>query len=130
VVGEVIESKTITLTSTGASNTAANLASITLPAGDWDVYASVTLYCTAAAITRMQASISLTSATNTTDPPIGMRDAMWAAGTPPYPQNFSHSLGPRRVLATASTPVYLVLYQTFSSGTCQQINHIYARRAR
>jgi hypothetical protein len=121
----------ITNASTGASLTSlspANVASISLTAGDWDVSGIVTYVAAGGTtITGQSAGISTTSATfaaantgtsttfNYTNP-VGFGSAI--------PTN------PTRINITSTTTVYLLAQATFSGGTATANGFIRARRVR
>lgn len=112
--------------------TAANITSISLSAGDWDVWANA--YFTGNAATLVQnlvASISSTSATadaangRITRYPISAGGvAIFAAG------DITLNVGQSRFSLDATTTVYLVVNQSFSVSTCSGYGIIHARRRR
>jgi hypothetical protein len=114
---------------TFTSNTAANITSISLTAGDWDVWGSICL--NVAATTNMfnaQVSVSTTSATMNLTP--GQCFLMfWVPGvlgtsTPMY------STPPVRVSLSGTTTVFAVGQIGFTTSTCTVFGGIFARRVR
>lgn len=128
-VGEFINStvvvgSAITLTSA----TPANVTSISLTAGDWDVFGGVWFTVGAGGATALHAGINSTSATLPPDPGAGSRAstvAAFGAGT----QQVS-SLAPARYSLAGTTTIYLVAAQNFPSGAAQAWGDISARRVR
>lgn len=115
------------------SNTTANITSISLSAGDWNVWIDARFSVTASTIiTGALASISLVSATFDN---ISSRTSFV-----PIPQagftgggaflNFSTLVGPARISVASATTVYFVAQGVFSASTLQAYGHIQARRAR
>jgi hypothetical protein len=129
-VGQVVSSNVavgsaISLT----SGTAANITSISLPAGDWDVWGTVATNpagTTTQSFT--QASISTVSATIQTSPNGG--------GTAIYPYTVAGGnpvtvpAGTRQINVSTTTTVYLVINSTFATSTNTAYGFIGARRRR
>ena len=124
-VGEWVSAQQ--LTNVALTNaTAANITSISLTAGDWDVDGIIYMLCSAAALGNVNASVSLTSAT------------LGAPGTPARAQinivvtgnSVCMPTGRLRVNVSTTTTVYLVAQASFSSGTCNGQGTIQARRMR
>lgn len=118
-VGEVISSTILSGSATSLSNNVPkNVTSISLTAGDWDVYGNVTFISSGGtAIT--QAWTSLTSASA---PDLALRvEGTGTSGlSAPY----------LRVNVNAPTTVYLSCTANITSGTCSACGTIFARRAR
>lgn len=107
------------------NNTAANITSISLTAGIWDV-SLICLYGGNATIgTFFEASISTTSATRGTK-----ADASASSGFAPLapPGDNSVSVPSFRLTLTSTTTVYFVGFALFSSGTCVFYGRISATR--
>ena len=126
-VGQVIESivapaSAVSLT----SGTAANVTSISLTAGDWEVSASVPFVTSAATMSVAEASISSTSATHTATGQEGF------AGPIPTSSTTTSSAGvpARRITISATTTYYLVASATWSGTSCKAYGMIHARRVR
>lgn len=124
IVGEYL-----TNTGSGVALTTAvgaNIATVTLTPGDWDVWGNVAIQPDGTAnMTLMNGSISSTSAT--------------AAGVPyntqralAFPTNSNQTVAgiARRFNVTVNTPVYLVATCAFSGGAVTASGFIAARRVR
>jgi hypothetical protein len=128
-VGESTEStvlvgSAVSLTST----TAANVTSIALSAGDWDVCGTVLFNNNAATTTTVQAAaVSNTSATLPTAPAGGWAET--GGSTLTGPSN-SLTVGCHRVSIANATTYYLVVRATFATNTKAAYGHIVARRRR
>lgn len=129
-VGEYISATTdiasrISLT----SNTAANVASILLTPGDWDVQGNVGYAAGTTTVTTFALStINTTSGTLPTSPDSGARNA-WAGSVtgntlPCLPT------GNTRVNTSANVTAYLLAFATFTTSTASAFGFIGARRAR
>jgi len=127
-VGEYIESD---ITSGSAvsltTNTAANVTSISLTAGDWDVSGAVVFSpAGGAAPTFLAGTTNTTSATLPTAPNKGAYNGYNLAFTANLAQIMSFAA--RRYNVSSTTTVYLIAYATFGSGTCGAYGTIRARR--
>ena len=124
-IGEVVTAQQLTNVAL-TNGTPANITSISLTAGDWDVDGLIYMLCSAAALGNVNASVSLTSAT------------LGAVGTPARAQinitttgnSVCMPTGRLRVNVSTTTTVYLVAQASFSSGTCNGQGTIQARRMR
>lgn len=126
-VGEVISSTILGASSVNLPNaTLVNLTSITLTAGDWDVWGSTGFNATA--VTGFVGS-SGSSATSLTKPDFAFQlvindssvlTNLGDGGAIPY----------QRFNVSASTVIYLVVSAQFSAGSCRGFGSIFARRAR
>jgi hypothetical protein len=128
-VGEVISS-TVPAASfvTLSTNTSVNVTSISLTAGDWDVYGNIG-FTVGGNSTAYNASISTTSATLST--PDNMSGSLTRiACTFTSGQNQHLAISPCRINVSSTTTVYLVAQATFSSSTNRAYGKIWARRAR
>lgn len=131
IVGEIIES-TVLVGSVVALTTAtsANVTSISLTAGDWDVWGNVWFNPAATtSITRMQGAINTTSATLPTAPGAGARFAHSQAALVPNAQ-IGYPVGQLRISLSGTTTVYLVAEATFTVSTLGAYGYIGARRVR
>lgn len=136
MVGELITA-TIAVGSAVALTTAtsANVTSISLTAGDWDVSAQVNHNAAATtSVTLLQIGISTTSATLPTqaggsgigtDPLAIFREAAAVLGGA-----LSTNLAPVRVTLAVTTTIYLVVNDTFTVSTMGAYGTIRARRVR
>lgn len=126
-VGEVISSVIPSASATSlTTSTAKNVTSISLTAGDWDVYGNVLLVATSggSVMTTQAAWCSLTSATL---PDSSLYNGVGSAANPLSFGGFSAPF--LRVNVSSTTTVYLGAYATFASGTVTACGGIYARRA-
>lgn len=105
-----------------ANGTTADIATLVLTAGDWDVSGNIIINPTGATSV-VSASVSTTSATLG---PIATR----VAGTSVPTQFRLGTGGDPRINVTAATTVYLVAQCFFSSGTTTATGAIWARRQR
>jgi hypothetical protein len=123
-IGEVISSSVVGASAVTLSNSAAisNITSISLSAGDWDVYGNVLLTSTTNALTGFIGWISTTSATQP-DPSLETSGA-FGGGTQGAPVPY------QRINISSTTTVYLSALCTATSGTSKACGNIYARRAR
>jgi hypothetical protein len=130
IVGEFIETNipvgsAVSLTS-GAAKT---VGSISLTAGDWDVWATVG--CNPAGTTTMSrliGGINTTTDTLPTTPGAGAYQDLQLSFTTGAAQAFS--LGSRRISVSSTTTVYLVAFSTFGVSTNAAFGYIAARRRR
>jgi hypothetical protein len=130
-VGEVIAQNilvgsAVSLTST----TVANVATITLTAGDWDIEGQ--LYFGGGVTTQvggLRGSISTTTGTENAVSPL-FCGASYASSTPFATFDVGHVIAPHRVSLSGSQQYWLVVQATFSVSTCKAYGQIRARRAR
>lgn len=106
--------------------TAANVTSISLTAGDWDVEGNVNFTETVATATARSASIGTTSATLATD---GSEVTCGVQSTLVSEVN-SITVPRKRISISGTTTVYLVASANFSAGTVSSYGGITARRIR
>lgn len=135
-VGQVVTS-TVPVASVVSLTTAtpANMTSLSIPAGDWDLWALVDHNLAAStSVTILSCSLSLTSATmNTqpggsgigTDPLTVFRTAANVMGGVVVTE-----VGPVQVQFTTATTVYVVCNDTFTVSTDGAFGTLYARRRR
>lgn len=124
--GEVLS----TLVATGAAvslttATPANVATLSLTAGVWDVYGSVNINFGSATTTASSVGINSTSATLPTD---GTSVAIGQISTTTT-SVAGVSIPPKRFVLSATTNVYLVASATFSAGTAAAWGQIVGVRA-
>lgn len=131
-VGELISSTVASASAVALTTaTSANVTSISLTAGDWDV-SGVVIHKFAATTTTtlMQIGISTTSATlptattGATDYNV-LRQASSAPGG-----DTAQLIGPHRISLSATTTVYLVANDTFATSTDAAYGTLRARRVR
>ncbi len=106
--------------------TAANVTSISLTAGDWDVTGTVSFTETTATVSARSAGLSSTSATIPTDG----SEAFCGVQSTVTSETNSIALVRKRFSLSATTTIYLVGSATFSAGTCAGFGNITARRIR
>jgi hypothetical protein len=118
---------------TQASSTPANIASISLPAGDYDVYAEIGY--------QFGATTTITSLLGSISPSSGVISALGAANASQFSINYPATvLGNlvdtviavpcTQVLVTSTTTIYLVTNQVFGVSTCKAYGKIWARLRR
>lgn len=131
-VGEYIESSIASGSAVSLTSTvAANVTSISLTAGDWDVTADVT-YSPAATTNFTLAfhSISSTSATQDSTTGGAYNVYRFPAGNVPVAGFNTAGVGPVRKLLSATTTIYLVAQSTFTVSTMAAYGILRARRVR
>lgn len=114
-----------------SNNAVINITSISLTAGDWDVTGSGSFTGTGtSAITFMDSSISLVSATQDATPE--RRNSLFTNGATIFNNIASQNLptGPTRISINGTTTVFLVGRCTFTVSTCSTFGTIRARRVR
>lgn len=129
-VGEVISSTVLNAAAVAlTSNVAANVTSISLTPGDWDVWGNVATKPAGTTTTAgVAGAINTVSATLPTYPNSGaVADMPYAAGAG---QSCTFSVGKMRLSLAVTTTVYLVAQSTFSVSTSAAYGFIGARRAR
>lgn len=133
-VGEFIESAiTIGTAQALTTNTALNITSISLTAGDWDVRGSGAFNCAATTtVTGFTTSLSDVSATIQQAPASRMAQITYASSTVHATTSTSiMPIGPTRWSLASTTTIYLVARAIFTTSTCQTFGgHISARRMR
>jgi hypothetical protein len=127
-IGEVISSN-VTTGVPLTSNVTANVTSVTLTPGDWDISGEVWFSVGTGAPTNMQASLNTVSGTLATVSNIGTTTAKWLAAVLASTMP-TLELRTARASLTVNTTYYLLAYLIFPSGTCTATGNIIARRAR
>ena len=125
-VGEVISSNVTTGVGL-TSGTSANVTSISLTAGDWDVQGEV-WFNPSAACSGIIAGVSVVNATMPGGSSTGSGRNQLIATITASPQQLP--VRTCRANLTATTPYYLVAQVNFASGTCTATGNIWARRVR
>ena len=111
--------------------TAANIATLSLTAGDWDVWGSVwTNPAAGTTTTKVQAAVSQTTATLPTTPALGTSLSVLTGITTAATEAVVLQTGATRISLAGTTSVYLVASVTFSVSTMGGYGAIYARRRR
>ena len=130
-VGEYVSSTVANTSGTGLTTaTASNVTSISLTAGDWDVYGAVSFnLATGTTCNNAQGSISTTSATFPTNGAVNGQ-SLYAALTFTAGGGFSSSVPSIRLSLSTTTTVYLVCIASFAVSTAGCGGTIFARRRR
>jgi hypothetical protein len=110
------------------NNAAANVTSMSLTAGDWDVRGGVWFNISGSGTTALNAGINNASATMPGTPAAGSRSAMVLGSG--YLAGGLMTAGPCRFSLASATTIYLLALAGFGSGTVQAYGHIEARRMR
>ena len=121
VVGEVLENTTTGVALT--TSTFANVTTLSLTAGVWEVSGAILLTGSAAVITAYNVGIGQTSATAP-----GFPRAL-AAQFPALTQ-IGATIPTQRIVLTATSTIYLVGWSVFASGTVTANGFIHAHRVR
>lgn len=125
-VGEVISSNLASGSATALTTaTPKNVTSISLTAGDWDVYGNV-FFIPSVGASGFSAVTSVTSATF----PDTSLYAQISAATDIFTNTSGLTAPPLRVSIAGTTTVYLVALSIFGGGTVSACGNIWARRAR
>ena len=126
-VGEYVES-IVSSSASITSGTSANVTSISLTRGDWDVAGNVS-FTIVGNVTQTVASVSTTSATVVASPNPGRASPAYASAAAPIINSPDVNVAPRRVSLGSSGSAFLVALATFTtSGTVK--GAIWARRVR
>lgn len=126
-VGEYIESEVLSGSSISlTNNVTANITSISLTAGDWEVWGT-TAFGVGIGTSAIYGGINTTSATLPTAPGKGAYYALNDSSAVISP---NMPVGRRRFLISSTTTIYLVAKATFSSGSVNAFGVISARRMR
>lgn len=120
IFGQVLAASAITLTST----VLANLITLSLTSGDWDIYGNA-FFFNAGTLSAVVASISLSSATNPDQSLIGAINPFTALMT-----NTGLTAPTQRISLATTTNVYLVVDAVFATGSTTCCGTMLARRAR
>lgn len=129
-VGQIIESTIVFGSATSVTNnTAKNLTSISLTAGDWEVTMSAYYIPANTTVTTVaQASISQTSAT------VNLTAGNWnqwqGSITSAGSTTIATAIPPTRISLASTTTIYAVIFSLFSTSTMTCWGRIKARRAR
>lgn len=130
LVGEIVESTIVSGSAVSLSNgVAANITSISLTAGEWDVWGSIAIAAASGTtVTQVAGWISTTSATLPTNPNLGAEVII----TAPFSASGLQTLpvGSRHLTLAATTTVYLSVYTEFGVSTNAGFGYLGARRVR
>lgn len=128
LIGSTVPSGSAVVLTTG---TPANITSISLTAGDWDVFGAITYnYAATTNVTTQLSSISSTSATldNTQGNYFVWR--FGASGLVPQAEMGGFTIGPVRKSLTGTTTIYLVGRSDFTVSAATGYGRLWARRIR
>lgn len=120
-MGEALQNTTLTTSMTNA--TSINLATITLPAGDWDLSGVVSIRPSGSTITQIIAGLSTTSSGS----PVFPNRAVVSSSSSQVQEFNTPTV---RYNISASTTIYLVASAGFTSGTVTGDGYLKARRVR
>lgn len=129
-VGEYLESEILAGAAVALTTaTPANITSLSLTAGDWDVWGEASFTLNAATtVTAINGWVSTTSATLPTAPNKGAMVTLTATLTTGATQ--CAPVGMRRISLAATTTVYLSAQASFAVNTMAAYGMLCARRAR
>ena len=129
-IGEFISAQVTSASAFGITTaTSTDITSISLTAGEWDVYGSVALTPAGTTIVSQVVgwinTVSASIPTNTAQGGIFVNNATQTAGA-----NFINPFGRRQELLASTTTIYLGINATFTISTCSAYGFIAARRVR
>lgn len=129
-VGQITESTVLAGAAVAlTSNVAANITSISLTAGDWDVWGNIAFAAASSTtVSQITGCINTTSATVPTVPNGGGVMTFQLTFTPSVTQTMP--VGMMRISVASTTTVYLVGLATFAVSTMGAYGYIGARRRR
>jgi hypothetical protein len=131
-VGEFVTSTTAIGSAVGlTSGTPANVTSISLTAGDWDVWAVPAFTGpTNTTVNYLIGCISTTSASLTGGPPSQQNVPCFGQVTFNQSNTYSFTVGQHRISLAGTTTVFLVAQSSFATSTCSGFGTLSARRRR
>lgn len=134
-VGQYVSSSIDTLQNSPSDGVWGDITSISLTAGDWDVYGAVNHTRNTATWSQVRAGLGTTSGNNAPNLGLGaasgVQDSVFDfASTSTTFNNVWANLLPSRVSISSTTTVYLKIRQRYSSGQAQYVGSMYARRIR
>jgi Pectate lyase superfamily protein len=129
-IGEYVSSTVLVGSAVSLTTaTSANITSISLTAGDWDVSGSVIFVPAATTtVTALNGGIGTTTATLPTVPPLARFAEIWTSYTPN--STLYRGVATIRQSLSGTTTVYLVTQSSFGTSTMTAYGHIAARRVR
>lgn len=129
-VGELIESEVLVGAAVSlTNNTAANVTSIALTAGNWLVWGNAAYLSGAStSITTFSSAVSLTSAAFETVPSSGSVQTQRSAAFVPGAATSVYPVGMRRLSLSGTTTVYLIGFSNFTVSTMSAYGYIGAIR--
>jgi hypothetical protein len=131
-VGEFVNSNVLLASAISLTTaTSANITSISLTAGDWDVFGNVG--CTGNAATLVQSIAGWVSSTSATAPDASLicGPSLGTTGVAIFAQTYyCFSVFQQRFSLAGTTTIYLSVNSTFSVNSCSAFGTISARRRR
>jgi hypothetical protein len=125
-VGQIFTSQIVAGTPVSiSSNTPTDLTSVTVTAGDWDIWGNLTFLSNSLTVTSMMAWTNLTSATAPDQSLIAMTQQNTPGGN-----NASCVVPLQRVNVSTSTPIYISGQATYITGSLTMCGEIFCRRRR
>jgi len=115
------------------SGTAANVATLSLTAGDWDVWGEVYLTGNGSTVVQLTRSTISTTSADATYIPANNRslvNSQAPGGTLGAGGGYVFALAPCRQSLASTTTVYLIALMNFTISTCSAFGKICARRVR
>lgn len=126
-IGEYVESVIPSASAVSLTTvTGANVTTLSLTAGDWEVWGNLGFTGTATAVTYGGGAMNTTSATL----PAAEYRMNWLGRGAAMPVDPVMVIPRRRLSIASTTTVYLVAQASFSGGTCSSFGFIAARRMR
>lgn len=131
-VGEFIQASAASPGTSLTTGTGANVTSISLTAGDWEVNGSIWFTGNAATtVSQVNASINIVTGTVTGTGVTSRSLMVFIGAVAPFAVNdFSVSVGATRLSLAATTTVYLIAQASFAVNTASAYGQIRARRVR
>lgn len=112
------------------NNTSRSITSISLTAGDWDVYGNISLNGGSTTILNYY-SCWVNASGSTPDPSLWAGQSYGASGLAVFAENQIGDTAPYvRISLASTTPIFLGIIAGFTTSTCTACGGIYARRVR
>jgi hypothetical protein len=128
-IGEYVQSETTSGSAVSVtSNTATNITSISLTAGDWDVWGSVVFVPAGSTVPSLILSCVSTTSGACTQPNGGSYSSLSVS----FPAGVNQVLpaGMKRISLASTTTVYIIGASIFTTSTMTAYGGVYARRVR
>ena len=131
-VGELLSTVVLVGSSVAMTTTVSvNIATLSLTAGDWDVWGSIWTNPAAGTITtKVQAGINATTGTLPTTPALGTCYSELSGITSAASEGLVTTMSPTRISVSTTTNIFLVGQATFTVSTLSGYGNILARRRR
>jgi hypothetical protein len=127
-IGEYVSANNTSFTNAGGTGVWTDITSVSLTAGDWDVWGGVQFVLNGATMTYSVAAVSKNSGTTTTDH-VDTVNVMQNL-TPTGPADVCISIPPHRLSLSSTTTVYVKFQAGYSAGTPRARGSVRARRRR